>query len=41
MKKITLKNIRQALENMRHEVTISPDVADRARLAVERMIAVG
>ena len=40
MKRITLKNIRTALENMEHEVTISPDVATRARRAVERMIAV-
>ncbi|WP_319796984.1 quinolinate synthase NadA [Nitrobacter sp.] len=41
MKKITLGNIRQALETMRHEVTIEPEVAARARLAVERMLAVG
>jgi quinolinate synthase len=41
MKKITLGNIRQALETMRHEVTIEPEVAVRARLAVERMLAVG
>ncbi len=41
MKKITLGNIRQALETMRHEVTIQPEVAARARLAVERMLAVG
>ena len=40
MKRITLPNIRTALEEMRHEVTIDPDVADRARLAVERMLAV-
>ena len=40
MKKITLGNIRQALETMRHEVTIEPEVAARARLAVERMLAV-
>ncbi len=40
MKRITLPNIRTALEEMRHEVTIDPDVADRARRAVERMLAV-
>jgi quinolinate synthase len=40
MKRITLSNIRTALEEMRHEVSIDPDVADRARLAVERMLAV-
>jgi quinolinate synthase len=40
MKRITLGNIRHALETMRHEVTIAPDIAARARLAVERMLAV-
>jgi quinolinate synthase len=39
MKRITLANIRQALEQMRHEVTIDPTVASRARRAVERMLA--
>ncbi|QIG49091.1 quinolinate synthase NadA [Nordella sp. HKS 07] len=40
MKRITLKNIRQALEENRHEVTIDPLIAGRARLAVERMLAI-
>jgi quinolinate synthase len=40
MKRITLANIRQALEDMRHEVVIDPAVAARARRAVERMLAV-
>ena len=40
MKRITLGNIRTALEEMRHEVTIDPAVATRARQAVERMLAV-
>jgi quinolinate synthase len=40
MKRISLSNIRTALENMEHEVTIDPVVADRARQAVERMLAV-
>ena len=40
MKRITLANIRTALEEMRNEVTIDPLVADRARQAVERMLAV-
>jgi len=39
MKRITLKNIRHALETNTHEVTIDPAIADRARLAVERMLA--
>jgi quinolinate synthase len=40
MRKITLGNIRQALETMQHEVTIDEQVAAGARLAVERMLAV-
>jgi quinolinate synthase len=40
MKRITLANIRQALEEMRYEVTIDPAVAAGARRAVERMLAV-
>jgi quinolinate synthase len=40
MKRITLANIRSALENMEHEVTIPDAIAAPARLAVERMIAV-
>jgi quinolinate synthase len=40
MKRITLENIRDALRDMKHEVHVAPDVADRARLAVDRMLAV-
>jgi quinolinate synthase len=40
MKKITLGNIRHALETLQTEVTIDASVADRARLSVERMLAV-
>ncbi|TPK95311.1 MULTISPECIES: quinolinate synthase NadA [unclassified Mesorhizobium] len=40
MKRITLANIRAALEQNRHVVTIDPDVAERASRAVERMLAV-
>jgi quinolinate synthase len=41
MKRITLQNIRHALETMTHEVTVAPEIADRARQSVERMLAVG
>ena len=41
MKRITLQNIRHALETMTHEVTVAPEIADRARQAVERMLALG
>ena len=40
MKRITLANIRQSLQEMRHEVVIDPAVAVRARRAVERMLEV-
>jgi len=40
MKRITLPKLRATLETLTHEVTIDPAVADRARLAVERMLAV-
>jgi quinolinate synthase len=40
MKRITLGNIRTALEHNRHEIVLDPSTADRARLAVERMLAV-
>ena len=40
MKRITLPKIRRVLENMGPEVTIEAAVAARARLAVERMLAV-
>ncbi len=39
MKRITLANIRAALEENRHVVTIDPEVAGAARQAVERMLA--
>lgn len=40
MKRITLNNIRTSLELMQYEVEIPPDIADRARRAVERMLEV-
>ncbi|MEO1020215.1 MAG: quinolinate synthase, partial [Pseudomonadota bacterium] len=40
MKRISLPKIRHALETMQPEVTIDPAVAQRARLVVERMLAV-
>jgi quinolinate synthase len=41
MKRITLPKIRRALETMTHEVTVAADVAARARLSVDRMLALG
>jgi quinolinate synthase len=39
MRRISLPKIRRTLETMRHEVTIAPTIAVRARAAVERMLA--
>ena len=38
MKRITLENIRDCLRDMKFEVTVDPAVAERARLAVQRMV---
>jgi quinolinate synthase len=38
MKRITLQNIYEALLHDRHEVTVDPAVAERARAAVQRMV---
>ncbi|HXP06392.1 MAG TPA: quinolinate synthase NadA [Stellaceae bacterium] len=41
MKRITLGNIRHALETMTHEVTVPAEIAAPARRAVERMLELG
>ncbi len=41
MKRITMEKIRDALVTMQHEVRVAPDIAVRAKLAVDRMLAVG
>ena len=38
MKRITLQNILEALREEKHEVIVEPALAERARLAVQRMI---
>jgi quinolinate synthase len=38
MKRITLENIYESLLYGRHEVTVDPAIAERARLAVQRMV---
>ncbi len=38
MKRITLENIRDCLKYMQFEVTVEPEMAERGRLAVQRMI---
>jgi quinolinate synthase len=41
MKTITLPKIRRALETMTNEVTFDPEIAERARRSVERMMPLG
>jgi quinolinate synthase len=41
MKRITLQKILRSLETMEHRVEVDPEVGERARRAVERMLAVG
>ena len=41
MKVTTLPKVKRALETMTHRITVPAPVADRARLAIERMIAIG
>jgi quinolinate synthase len=40
MKMITLPKLRDALRDMRHVVTVDPEVADRARGAIQRMVEI-
>jgi quinolinate synthase len=41
MKRITLPKILRSLQTLEHKVEIEPEMASRARLAMERMLAVG
>ena len=41
MKMITLPKLRDSLRDMRHEVKVDAATADRARVPIERMIAIG
>jgi quinolinate synthase len=40
MKMITLPKLRDALRDLRPRVTVEPEVAERARLPIERMVAI-
>ncbi|MBV9424646.1 MAG: quinolinate synthase NadA, partial [Solirubrobacterales bacterium] len=40
MKMITLPKLRDSLRDGVHEVKVPPAVADRARLPIERMVAI-
>jgi quinolinate synthase len=41
MKMITLPKLRDSLRDLKHEVKVPEEVAARARLAIERMVAIG
>ncbi len=41
MKVTTLPRVKRALERMEHRITVPPDVAQRARQSIERMVAIG
>jgi quinolinate synthase len=41
MKMITLPKLRDSLREMKHEVRVAPEIAERARLPIERMVAIG
>ncbi len=41
MKQITLEKVRDALRDLKYEVRVPPDVATRARRAIDRMLAIG
>jgi quinolinate synthase len=41
MKMITLPKLRDALRDMRYEVRVPPEIAERARVPIDRMVAIG
>jgi quinolinate synthase len=41
MKMITLPKLRDSLANMRFEVRVPEDLAERARVPIDRMVAIG
>jgi quinolinate synthase len=40
MKMITLSGLRDGLRDMKHEVKVTPEIAQRAKLPIERMVAI-
>ena len=41
MKMITLEKLRDSLRDLKYEVTVPPEIASRARRAIDRMLAIG
>jgi quinolinate synthase len=40
MKMITVEKVLWSLQDLKHRITVPKDIADRARLAIDRMIAI-
>jgi quinolinate synthase len=40
MKMITLPKLRDSLRDWKHVVTVEPEIAERARGAIDRMVAI-
>jgi quinolinate synthase len=40
MKMITLPKLRDSLREMRYEVKVPPEIAERARVPIERMVSI-
>jgi quinolinate synthase len=40
MKLTTLEKVRDSLRDTKHRITVEPELAERARLAIERMVAI-
>jgi quinolinate synthase len=40
MKRITLPKVLWSLENLEHKITVPPDIARRAKGAIDRMVAI-
>jgi len=38
MKKITVEKVLWSLQSLKHRITVPPDIADKARLAIDRMV---
>jgi len=41
MKMITLPKLRDSLRDLKHEVKVSAEIAERARVPIERMVSIG
>jgi quinolinate synthase len=41
MKVTTLPKVLRSLQTMEHRITVPPEIAARAKLAIDRMVAIG